>query len=126
MAQKVLVTMADDLDGTEETAKEKVVTVRFAVEKDAYEIDLREKNKKKFDELLAPYVSKARAAGHTVTTAGGGRRSHTTHVPAPRNRASRERGARIRKWAHDQGIKMGDRGRIPRDVEQKYDAAHPF
>ena len=131
MAQKVLVTMADDLDGTEGTESDPVETVCFTYGRTAYEIDLRGKNKKKFDAVVDPYISKARLAGHTVTPAsvnGRGTRKagRVTHVPAARTRASRDRGRDIREWAKAQGTPCGDRGRIPREIEEKYDAAHPF
>ena len=66
MAQKVLVTMVDDIDGREGAD---VKTYRFSSGGSAYEVDLGEKNAKKFEAALAPYISKARAAGHTVTPA---------------------------------------------------------
>ena len=130
MAQKVIVTNVDDLDGTE---GDDVSTHHFALGKQVFKIDLTSANYEGLRKVLDPYISNAqtadpeyrRAVSSVNSTAHQGT-GRTTHVPAPRNRASRERGAAIRKWAHEQGIKMGDRGRIPRDVEQKYDAAHPF
>ena len=128
MAQKVLVTMVDDIDGREGAD---VKTYRFSSGGSAYEVDLGEKNAKKFEAALAPYISKARAAGHTVTPArsngtGARKAGRVAHVPASRTRASRDRGRSIREWAKAQGTPCGDRGRIPREIEEKYDAAHPF
>ena len=127
MAQKVIVTMADDLDGHEGAD---VKTYHFGSGRSAYEIDLGEKNAKKFEAALAPYISKARAAGHTVTPAsvngrGARKAGRVTHVPASRTRASRDRGRDIRDWATAQGIPVGGRGRIPADVVAQYDATHP-
>ena len=128
MAQKVNVIMVDDLDNHE---GDDVTTCRFGYGRSQHEIDLGTKNREKLEKLLAPYISKARVAGHTVTPARGNgtsarKASRVTHVPASRTRASRDRGRSIREWAKAQGTPCGDRGRIPREIEEKYDAAHPF
>lgn len=130
MAQRVIVTMADDMDGTEETETDKVKTVHFALEKNVFAIDLRPANEEKLRGLLAPYISKARAADpeyrRTVAPVNGNGTGRTTHVPAPRDRASRERGRLIRDWAKREGIPISERGRIPSEVEKQYVAKHPF
>lgn len=106
MAQKVQVILLDDIDGGQ--ADE---TVSFALDGVTYEIDLSKKNAAKFRDVLAPYVGSARKAG--------GRRG--------RGRASR--GGRtdttaVREWARSQGLKVSDRGRIPTDILEQYEAAH--
>ena len=58
MAQKVTVTLDDDLSGG--PAKE---TVRFAFEGTDYEIDLNAKNAAAFRKQLRPYLEHARRAG---------------------------------------------------------------
>ncbi len=49
----------------------------------------------------------------------------TAHLPlagpAPRREPT---AAEIRAWAQDVGLQVSDRGRIPADVRQRYDAAH--
>ena len=124
MATKTVVTNIDDLDGTESTEKTKVTPRRFEFDGKAYEIDLTDKNHAAMGKLLTPYTEKARRAGTPARTAG--RRGPVNHLPAPRTKASRERGARIRAWAKTQGIDVGERGRIPYEIEQKYNAANPF
>jgi hypothetical protein len=106
MAQKITVTLEDDLDGR--PADE---TVRFALGGTTYEIDLSTKNASAFRRQLAPFIEHARRAG---------RRQRRR----PRRAASgREHNADIRAWAKEQGITVSDRGRIPGSVAEQYDAA---
>ena len=106
MAQKIIVTLEDDLDGR--PADE---TVRFALGGTTYEIDLSTKNANAFRRQLAPFIEHARRAGR------GQRRR-------PRRAASsREHNADIRAWAKEQGITVSDRGRIPASVAEQYHAA---
>jgi hypothetical protein len=113
MAQKVTVTLVDDLDGG--TAEE---TVEFGIDGVSYEIDLSAGNAGKLRDSLADYVSSARKAG------AGGRRK----VAGPTRRASgagrasvdREQNAAIREWARKNGYNVSDRGRIPAEVLDAY------
>jgi hypothetical protein len=105
VAQKVTVALEDDLDGG--PANE---TLRFAIGGTDYEIDLSTKHATAFRQKLAPFIAHARKA----------RRAH----PRPaRTAAGRQRGGCIRAWAKDQGITIGDRGRIPASVVSEYEAA---
>ena len=106
MAQKMTVTLEDDLDGGR--ADE---TVRFGLDGSEYEIDLSTKNAAAFRRQLALFTGHARKAGR------GQRRR------AGRAAASRERSGGIRAWAKDQGIAVSDRGRIPASVVEQYEAA---
>jgi Lsr2 len=106
MAQKVTVTLEDDLDGG--PADE---TVRFGLGGAEYEIDLSAKNAAAFRRRLAPFTDHARKAGR------GSRRR------PGRASSSRERGGGIRAWAKGQGIAVSDRGRIPASVVERYEAA---
>lgn len=108
MAQKVQVLLVDDLDGGE--ADE---TVQFSIDGASYEIDLSSANAKKLRDSLAPFVEKGRKAG---TVRRGGRRQ--------RGASSRERSAEIRAWAKRNGIKVNERGRIPQNVIEQYEAAN--
>ena len=106
MAQRVTVTLEDDLGGG--PADE---TIRFAFGGAEYEIDLSTKNATAFRKKLAPFIEHARKAGR-----GQRRRSARTS-------SSRERSGGIRAWAKDQGITVSDRGRIPASVVEQYEAA---
>ncbi|MGI5165516.1 histone-like nucleoid-structuring protein Lsr2 [Spirillospora sp. CA-253888] len=106
MAQKVQVLLVDDLDGGE--ADE---TVAFSIDGVSYEIDLSGANAKKLRDSLQPFVEKSRKAG-----AARRRRARTG--------SNRERSAEIRAWAKARGIKVNERGRIPQNVIEQYEAAN--
>jgi hypothetical protein len=106
MATRISVALEDDLEGG--PADE---TIRFGFAGAEYEIDLNKKNAKAFRKQLEPFVAHARKAGR------GPRRQ-----PA-RTASSRRRGSGIRAWAKQQGIPVSDRGRIPANVVEQYQAA---
>ncbi len=105
MAQRVTVTLEDDLNGGPADQ-----TVRFAFGGAEYEIDLSAKNATAFRQKLAPFIEHARKAGR-----GQARR------PA-RTAASRRRSGDIRAWAKDHGLAVSERGRIPASVIEQYQA----
>ena len=107
MAQKVHITLEDDLDGGDATE-----TVAFALDGRSYEIDLNDKNAKALRDALAKYVAASRRAGGR--SAGGGKRRTQVGTSA------RE----IRDWARSNGHQVPDRGRIPSDVREAFEAAH--
>jgi hypothetical protein len=107
MAQKVQVSLVDDLDGG--AAAE---TVSFALDGRAYEIDLNKRNAAKLRKAIAPFRDSARKARPAGRKAG------------TRTAGNRERSAEIRDWARSAGIPVNDRGRIPANVVQQYEAAH--
>lgn len=107
MAQRVDVVLIDDLDG--ETADE---TVQFALDGIAYEIDLSKRHAKELRTNLEAFT----LAGRRV----GGRKK-TTSSPAVNGGPS---AAEVRAWAVEQGYEIPNRGRIPGDVREAYDAAH--
>jgi hypothetical protein len=109
MAQKVSVTLVDDLDGSEATQ-----TVLFALDGKSYEIDLNDDNNATLREALAPFVGAARkVAGSRMPSV---RRIGSTG-PA-RDLAA------VRAWARGNGWpELGERGRVPDEVLKAYDAA---
>ena len=107
MAQKVTVVLEDDLTGG--PAEQ---TVRFAFDGTDYEIDLSAKNAAKFGKQLAPYLEHARRAGRAPSRRPG------------RTAAGRQRSGDIRAWAHEQGLAVSARGRIPASVVAQYQAAN--
>ena len=106
MAQKITVTLEDDLDGGPADQ-----TVRFGLDGAEYEIDLSTSNATAFRELLAPYTARARKAGRGLRSRPG------------RSASDRERSGEIRAWAKAQGIAVSDRGRIPASVIEQYQGA---
>ncbi len=113
MAQKTIVSLIDDLDGTE--ADE---TVRFGLDSVQYEIDLSEKNATTLREALAPFVASARRTGGRASTARKSTRG------AVRRSGGTDRTADIREWARGNGYQVSDRGRIASNIVSAYDAAH--
>jgi len=105
MAQKILVTLIDDLDSSE--AHE---TVSFAFDGVSYEIDLSSHNAEKLRRDLAPYIQRARK----VKPASQRRR-------ATRTGAGRVRSSEIRAWAEQRGLRISERGRIPSSIVQRYE-----
>jgi hypothetical protein len=110
MAQKVTVSLVDDLSGAQ--ADE---TVSFGLDGKSYEIDLSSKNADKLREALADYVAAARKPG-------GGRRAAASAARRPA--VDREQNQAIREWARNKGMKVNDRGRIPSEVVDAYHQAN--
>ncbi len=109
MAQKTMVVLEDDIDGG--GADE---TVRFSLDGVSYEIDLSDKNAAKLRDDFAKYTGQGRRlGGRSARGRGAGNRG-----------AGRNRSAQVREWARSQGLKVSDRGRIPADILNQYEAAH--
>ncbi|MFJ8162084.1 Lsr2 family protein [Streptomyces sp. NPDC096136] len=105
MAQRVVVTISDDLDGGEAAE-----TVTFALDGKSYEIDLNVANAKKLRKSLEPFV----AAGRRQSRSGKAFK-HTAVAPDP---------AVVRAWARSHGHDVPPRGRIPKAVYAAYNDAH--
>lgn len=105
MATKTMIALEDDFDGG--PADE---TVRFGLGTADYEIDLNAHNAGLFRAQLAPFIEHARR------TSRGQRRP-------TRSATVRQHSAGVRAWAKEHGIDVGDRGRIPASVTERYQAA---
>jgi Lsr2 len=112
MAQKVLVQLVDDLDGT---SSNDITTVLFGLDGVSYEIDLTEANAERLRESLTEYVDAARRVG--------GRIKRGTRPAAGSKAASANEAAQIREWAQENGYELAGRGRIPSHVVEAYKAA---
>ncbi|MGW6743307.1 histone-like nucleoid-structuring protein Lsr2 [Streptomyces sp. NPDC055025] len=107
MAQRVVVTLSDDIDGGEASE-----TVTFGLDGKSYEIDLNPANAKKLRKALAPFM----AAGRKQTNASKHGKSlttyrHTALAPAP---------AAVRAWAQSHRMEVPARGRIPKRVYEAF------
>lgn len=111
MAQKVQVTLVDDIDGS--AADE---TVTFALDGVSYEIDLTDTHAKALRESFAEWVGHARRAGGRKTPARRG------NGGAAKSSSSSE-AARIREWARQNGHEVSERGRISAEVREAYEKA---
>jgi hypothetical protein len=113
MAQKVHVTLVDDLDQSEAAE-----TVTFGLDGTTYEIDLSDNNAGRLRDSLASYVAAARRVsggrggrGRRAASGGGGRGGDSDT-------------AKIREWARSKGMNVSDRGRIRADIRDEYYASH--
>lgn len=106
MAQKVLIRLVDDLDGSEASQ-----TVQFGLDGTSYEIDLNDENAGRLRQSLAEFVS----SGRSVKKAG---KSSKPKSPTSKTRVDDPKA--IRSWAKTKGIDVPDRGRVPNDVRERY------
>jgi len=81
-----------------------------------YEIDLTPNNAAKLRNRLADFVDTARRTGGRV------KRGATPTGITPSS--NREQTKAIRDWARQNGHKLSDRGRIPANVIEEFEAAH--
>ena len=114
MAQKVQVTLVDDLDGSE--ADE---TVSFALDGTSYEIDLSSANAVELRDTMARWVGSARRASGRSSNGRSSRSSRSSGASSDRQRL-----ADVREWARKNGHQVSDRGRIAASVLAAYEAAH--
>lgn len=110
MAQRVIRTLVDDLDGTSEATQ----TVHFALDGVEYEIDLSDDNAESLRDALGAYIEASRRTG--------GRRTMGTRNPAKPKTGPKI--SDVREWAAANGHQVADRGRIPAAVLKEYQAAH--
>ncbi|MCP9209248.1 histone-like nucleoid-structuring protein Lsr2 [Streptomyces cucumeris] len=104
MAQRVVVTLSDDLDGG--AAEE---TVAFGLDGRSYEIDLNAVNAEKLRDALAPFVEAGRKRSRSGKTY-----RRTSVAPDP---------AAVRAWARSHGMEVPPRGRIPKKVYEAFNAS---
>ncbi|MET8473947.1 Lsr2 family protein [Streptomyces sp. NPDC006422] len=106
MAQRVVVTLFDDIDGGEATE-----TVAFGLDGSSYEIDLNKANAHQLREALAPYLE----AGRKQSSRTGKAYKRTEVGPDP---------AAVRAWARSNDFEVPPRGRIPKRVYEAFAAAN--
>jgi hypothetical protein len=107
MAQKTIVVLSDDIDGSEASE-----TITFALDGTEYEIDLNHEHANELRGAITRFAEVARK-----TSVGRGR-------PARQSSDSGTDAKAIRLWALDQGLSVNTRGRIQGDIVEKYHAAH--
>jgi hypothetical protein len=104
VAQRVVVTLFDDIDGSEAAE-----TIAFGLDGKSYEIDLNQANAKKLRKSLEPYLE----AGRKRSRSGKAYRQ-TAVAPDP---------AAVRAWAQSHKMEVPARGRIPKRVYEAFSAA---
>jgi hypothetical protein len=109
VAQRTVVTTTDDVDGS--PASE---TVAFAVDGQAFEIDLSAEHAAELRATFEPYISAGRRVG------GVGRRASVRAVKV----ATGYSAPAVRAWAASNRVEIPNkRGRIPAAVVAQYHAA---
>lgn len=106
MAQKRVVELIDDLDGTAADQ-----TVKFALDGNSYEVDLNDANADELRSSLERFTAKARRTG--------GRKVSAIDL-SPAGASTKD----VRAWALAQGIDVNLRGRVPESLVQQYLAAN--
>ncbi len=115
MAQKVLVQLIDDLDGT---AAEDVEAVSFGLDGVTYDIDLKKDNASRLRDGLADFVAGARRTG------GRGKKATNTRRTIVAESRTKEQTKAIREWAKANGYELAERGRIPAHIIEEFEKAH--
>ena len=101
-------TVFDDLDDKLDADR----TVPFSLEGVAYEIDLNDRNIAKLQAALKPFIDAGRRTGRIPGKGSGSKKAANPELDA------------IRQWASKNGHRVSDKGRIPRDVVEAYEAAN--
>lgn len=119
MAQKVLTTLQDDIDGTKASE-----TITFALDGISYQIDLNTRHASKLRKTFAPFINAGRRVGGRstrrvggTTQSASGRPKVMTAAPTPVDPAA------VRAWAAANKIKVSARGRVPSAVIEQFRAA---
>jgi hypothetical protein len=113
MAQRIVVQLVDDLDGTSLTDGGGS-TVSFALDGTAYEIDLSQANAQRLRDALAEFIAAGRKVGGRSTAKRGGGSRSSSSIDA----------AVVREWARTQGLQVSERGRVSADIIEAYNAKH--
>lgn len=104
VAQRVVVTLFDDIDGSEAAE-----TIAFGLDGKSYEIDLNQANAKQLRKALEPFVEAGRKRSRS-----GKAYTQTAVAPVP---------AAVRAWAQSNKMDVPARGRIPKKVYEAFTAA---
>ncbi|MFD8497698.1 Lsr2 family protein [Amycolatopsis sp. NPDC059657] len=112
MAQKLVVEMVDDIDGTPATQ-----TVPFALDGVTYEVDLSDENAASLRDELARFIEVAqRTGGRKIRLATG-------QSAASASQTDRERSRQVRVWAQANGYEVSNRGRLSAEILDAYEKA---
>ena len=113
MAKQTIITLTSDISGKDITDETGGGSVTLAYNGKTVEVDLTGNEIEKLEKVLAPYLDKGRrTASATRPQAKSGKKNKTDL-------------ADMRTWGRANGWpSLGDRGRIPAEVEAAYESAH--
>jgi Lsr2 len=119
MAQRTVVQLVDDVDGTQITDRQGE-SVTFGLDGVTYEIDLTTENARRLRDAVQVYIANGRRVG-----GGRGRPAGSGRVgTGPFTQRDPEQTKAIKGWAKANGHRVADRGRIAQSVLDAYEAAH--
>jgi hypothetical protein len=111
MAKATVEVLIDDLDGSDAAR-----TITLGWDGDWRELDLSKRNLASLSRVLEKYWN----AGRPVSPNGQAARRPRRAKSASRSAKGRRDPKAIRAWAIENGIAVPTRGRIPADVERRY------
>lgn len=114
MAQKVMVQLVDDLDGTQSGD---ITTVSFGLDGASYEIDLTATNAEQLRKALDEFVRHGRRTGGRI------KRVAPAGIHVGSATASHEQAQAVREWARRNGHEVSNRGRIPSSIIEAFEVA---
>lgn len=129
MATEVTTRLIDDLAKKAGHRVEAVKTVSFGYDNANYTIDLSKQNAEAFWAAVKPFVeaatvAPARTGGKRKAAAPKDSTAATPKVAGTtKPKADKQRTDAIREWARRNSYAIGDRGRIPGEVVEAYEAA---
>lgn len=128
MAKEVETRLIDDLEKTRSNQRILATqTITFSVNDVRYTIDLSEDNAAAFMRAVGPFMEAASVV--PVRRSGGDRKSapkvatSTESKTTAKPRTNRNRTDAVRLWARQNDHEISDRGRIPTNVLDAYEAA---
>jgi hypothetical protein len=116
MAQRTVVIYTDDITGEQ---GEDVRLHTFSLDGIRYEIDLGTEGHQKLLDALSPFLKHGRKAKGIARRRAARRSAGTDGAGTDGTDA-----VKVREWARHQGLAVSVRGRIPREIVEKYQAAH--
>ena len=116
MAQRMITQLIDDLDGTVlDDGKGESVT--FGYKGKVYIIDLSDKNAKKLEDALKPFIASGRLVKTGIAAASVTRLKSTGPTATAQAQV-------MRTWGAENGFIVADRGRVSKELRDAYNAAH--
>jgi hypothetical protein len=112
MAKQTVITLTDDIDGTEASE-----SVEFGIDGYLYTVDLSADHAEELRDRLTAYREFGSTLGRYTTRSAG--LSVPRRSPRP---ADRDRNTAIRAWAAANGLNVKARGKIAGSVIKKYEA----
>ncbi|MER7960360.1 Lsr2 family protein [Streptomyces sp. NPDC096030] len=113
MAQRVVTLFTDDITGSE---GQDISTHTFSLDGIMYEIDLGHDSYQQFLDALGPFIRSGRKTGSSSRASRKKRQSKPSDAKLD--------AGRVRAWAQSQGLEVSARGRIPKELREKYEAVH--